>query len=86
MRHRRLRRRETGQGILLDLNDPARLKLGRLETVTSLRTFVALPGDRFAALVGDRKGQFSIRNLTINRGCLLRVSWSSAGVIERGNR
>jgi hypothetical protein len=45
-----------------------------------------LPGDRFAALVGDRKGQFSIRNLTINRGCLLRVSWSSAGVIERGNR
>ncbi|MGD0841120.1 MAG: type II toxin-antitoxin system RelE/ParE family toxin [Candidatus Acidiferrales bacterium] len=39
----------------------ARLKLDRLEAATSLRDLSALPGNRFEALVGDRKGQFSIR-------------------------
>ena len=39
----------------------ARLKLDRLESATSLRDLVALPGNRFEALVGDRKGQYSIR-------------------------
>ena len=40
---------------------PARLKLDRLEAATSLRDLAALPGNRFEALHGDRKGQFSIR-------------------------
>ncbi len=39
----------------------ARLKLDRLEAATSLRDLAALPGNRFEALAGDRKGQFSIR-------------------------
>ena len=39
----------------------ARLKLDRLESATTLRDLVALPGNRFEALSGDRKGQCSIR-------------------------
>lgn len=39
----------------------ARLKLDRVEAATSLRDLAALPGNRFEALLGDRKGQFSIR-------------------------
>lgn len=39
----------------------ARLKLDRLEAATSLRDLAALPGDRFEALAGDRKGKYSIR-------------------------
>lgn len=39
----------------------AGLKLDRLESATSLGDLAALPGNRFEALVGDRKGQYSIR-------------------------
>ncbi len=39
----------------------ARLKLDRLEAATSLQDLAALPGNRFEALKGDRKGQYSIR-------------------------
>jgi proteic killer suppression protein len=39
----------------------ARLKLDRMEAATSLLDLAALPGNRFEALTGDRKGQFSIR-------------------------
>jgi proteic killer suppression protein len=41
---------------------PARLKLDRLEAAAALKDLVALPGNRFEALGGDRKGQNSIRN------------------------
>jgi proteic killer suppression protein len=40
---------------------PARLKLDRLDAATTLNDIAALPGNRFEALVGDRKGQYSIR-------------------------
>jgi toxin HigB-1 len=40
---------------------PARLKVDRLEAAMSLRDLAALPGNRFEALSGDRKGQYSIR-------------------------
>ena len=40
---------------------PARLKLDRLEAATSIRDLAALPGNRFEALAGNRKGQYSIR-------------------------
>jgi len=40
----------------------ARLKLDRLEAATSLKDLRALPGNRFEALAGDRKGQYSIRS------------------------
>jgi len=39
----------------------ARLKLDRLEAAVVLHDLAALPGNRFEALKGDRKGQFSIR-------------------------
>jgi proteic killer suppression protein len=39
----------------------AELKLDRLEAATALRDLAALPGNRFEALSGDRKGQYSIR-------------------------
>jgi proteic killer suppression protein len=39
----------------------ARLKLDRLESATALGDIAALPGNRFEALIGDRKGQYSVR-------------------------
>jgi len=39
----------------------ARLKLDRMEAATSLRDLSALSWNRFEALVGDRKRQYSIR-------------------------
>jgi proteic killer suppression protein len=39
----------------------ARLKLDRLEAAVMLRDLSALPGNRFEALKGDRRGQYSIR-------------------------
>jgi proteic killer suppression protein len=38
----------------------ARLKLDRLEAAVSLKDLAALPGNRFEALSGNRKGQYSI--------------------------
>jgi proteic killer suppression protein len=43
------------------LHRAAQLKLDRLEAAASLRDLGALPGNRFEALSGDRKGQYSIR-------------------------
>jgi proteic killer suppression protein len=39
----------------------ARLKLDRLDAATGVADLAALPGNRFETLVGDRKGQYSIR-------------------------
>lgn len=39
----------------------ARLKLDRVEIAPSLKDLAALPGNRFEALSGGRKGQYSIR-------------------------
>jgi proteic killer suppression protein len=39
----------------------AHLKLDRLEAAMSIADLAALPGNRFEALSGDRKGQYSIR-------------------------
>jgi len=38
-----------------------RLNLDRLESAVTLQDLAALPGNRFEALAGDRKGQYSIR-------------------------
>ena len=46
---------------LSGIDRPARLKLDRLESATTLKDLAALPGNRFEALIGDRKGQYSIR-------------------------
>jgi toxin HigB-1 len=39
----------------------ARLKLDRMEAAAVLRDLAVLPGNRFEALAGARKGQYSIR-------------------------
>ncbi|MGA7156626.1 MAG: type II toxin-antitoxin system RelE/ParE family toxin [Acidobacteriaceae bacterium] len=39
----------------------ARLKLDRMEAATALSDLAALPGNRFEALHGNRKGQYGIR-------------------------
>jgi toxin HigB-1 len=52
---------------------PAGLKLDRMEAATSLGDLAALPGNRFEALRGDRKGQYSIR---INDQWRICFEWS----------
>jgi proteic killer suppression protein len=39
----------------------ASMKLDQLDAAISLNDIAALPGNRFEALKGDRKGQYSIR-------------------------
>ena len=39
----------------------ARIKLDRMEAAAVLQDLAVLPGNRFEALAGDRKGQYSIR-------------------------
>ena len=56
-----------------------RLKLDRMEAATSLRDLAALPGNRFEALVGDRKGQYSIR---INDQWRLCFRWRNRDAYE----
>lgn len=46
---------------LSGIERPARLKLDRLEAAATLNDLAVLPGNRFEALKGDRKGQYSIR-------------------------
>jgi len=40
---------------------PARLKLDRLEAATALKDLAVLPGNLLEALIGGRRGQYSIR-------------------------
>ncbi|MCX5740303.1 MAG: type II toxin-antitoxin system RelE/ParE family toxin [Proteobacteria bacterium] len=53
----------------------ARLKLDRLEVATSLNDLAALPGNRFEALKGDRRGQYRIR---INDQWRICFEWPAA--------
>jgi proteic killer suppression protein len=59
----------------------ARLKLDRLEAATSIRDLAALPGNRFEALAGDRKGQYGIR---INDQWRICFEWA-AGALGPSN-
>ena len=62
-RDKRTREFAVGQRVkaFSGIERPARLKLDRLEAATALRDLAVLPGNRFEALSGDRKGQYSIR-------------------------
>jgi len=59
----------------------ARLKLDRLEAAASIRDLAALPGNRFEALAGDRKGEYSIR---INDQWRICFEWA-AGALGSSN-
>jgi toxin HigB-1 len=62
-RDRRSREFAAGKRIkaLSGIERSARLKLDRLESATSLKDLAVLPGNRFESLIGDRRGQYSIR-------------------------
>ncbi len=44
-----------------ELHRKAQIKLARLSAASNLHDISSLPGNRFEALKGDRKGQYSIR-------------------------
>ena len=54
---------------------PVRLKLDRLEAALALKDLAVLPGNRFEALAGDRKGRYSIR---INDQWRICFEWSGS--------
>ena len=62
-RDKRTRRFAEGEAIeaFSGFSHQAEIRLDRLESATSVADLVALPGNRFEALKGDREGQFSIR-------------------------
>ena len=62
----------------------ARLKLDRLDAAVVLKDLAVLPGNRFEALRGDRKGQYSIRINDQWRTCF--ECRRHPGPIERGDR
>ncbi len=53
------------------------MRLDRLDAAVSVRDLAALPGNRFEALSGDRKGQYSIR---INDQWCICFEWSEGSV------
>jgi toxin HigB-1 len=55
---------------------PARLKLDRLEAAIALKDLTVLPGNRFEALKGDHKGQYSIRINDQWRICFEWPNWA----------
>jgi proteic killer suppression protein len=55
----------------------AQLRLDRLDAAVSVRDLAALPGNRFEALSGDRKGQYSIR---INDQWRICFEWPEGSV------
>ena len=57
----------------------ALLKLERLEAAMSLKDLLGLPGNRFEALTGDRRGQYSIR---INDQWRVCFRWSEGDAYE----
>jgi proteic killer suppression protein len=61
---------------LANIEDQARTRLIRLDSATSLEDLRALRGNRLEALVGDRKGQFSIR---INDQYRICFKWKPEG-------
>lgn len=64
-----------------ELHGKAQVKLARLSAASNLQDLRTLPGNRFEALKGDRKGQYSIR---INDQYRICFQWAGeqAAVVE----
>ena len=58
----------------------AEMKLDQLDAAASLKDLAVLPGNRFEALKGDRKGQYSIRINDQWRSCFEWPSGSSGPI------
>ena len=61
---------------LVNIEEQARTRLIRLGSATSLEDLRALRGNRREALIGSRKGQFSIR---INDQYRICFNWEAKG-------
>jgi proteic killer suppression protein len=61
---------------LVNIEEQARTRLIRLDSATSLEDLRALRGNRLEALIGSRKGQFSIR---INDQYRICFNWEAKG-------
>ena len=62
-----------------ELHQKAQIKMARLGAVTSMRDFQEIRGNRFEALKGDRKGQYSIR---INDQYRICFTWENENVFD----
>ena len=63
-----------------ELHKKAQVKLARLSAASNLQDLRSLPGNRFEALKGDRKGQYSIRINDQYRLCFQWVGEQAAAV------
>lgn len=61
---------------LVNIEDQARTRLIRLDSATSMEDLRVLRGNRFETLIGNRKGQFSIR---INDQYRICFNWETKG-------
>jgi toxin HigB-1 len=61
---------------LVNIEEQARTRLIRLDSATSLDDLRVFRGNRLEALIGDRKGQFSIR---INDQYRICFNWEAKG-------
>ena len=66
--------------LLSDLHEKAQVKLARLSAATSLGDLRSLPGNRFEALKGERRGQYSIRVNDQFRICFRWENYQSEAV------
>ena len=57
----------------------ARIKLDRIDVALTLGVLAALPENRFEALAGDRKGQYSIR---INDQYRVCFKWEEGDALD----
>lgn len=62
-----------------ELHRRAQIKLARLGAVTSIQDLREIRGNRFEALKGDRKGQYSIR---INDQYRICFRWKNENALE----
>ena len=62
-----------------ELHRKAQVKLARLGAATSFQDFREIRGNRFEALKGDRKGQFSIR---INDQYRICFRWENDNALD----
>lgn len=69
-------RGESPKGFPSDLVKVARRRLGYLDAAGDLRDLMLPPGNRLEALVGDRRGQHSIR---VNDQFRICFRWTSQG-------
>ncbi len=62
-----------------ELHRKAQIKLARLGAVTSMQDLREIRGNRFVALKGDRKGQYSLR---INEQYRICFKWKNENTVD----